>query len=131
MEPVDDDRLRPRVHGCEVRHKSFKMNNNNTTSPVDNNKVMDVRPIPCSIKHGLILKTWRDLAVGDYFILLNDHDPVPLRYQFQAEFPGMCQWEYLEQGPEDFRVRITKLKVTSENHVHESPSVYGCSAQHN
>ena len=40
---------------------------------------MDVRPIPCSIKHGLILKTWRELPVGDYFILLNDHDPVPLR----------------------------------------------------
>ena len=102
--------------------------NNTTTSLIDNNKVMDVRPIPCSIKHGLILKTWRDLAVGDYFILLNDHDPVPLRYQFMAEFPGMIHWEYLEQGPEDFRVKIQKLKAAPENHVHADPSVYGCSA---
>ncbi len=79
-----------------------------TESLLDNNKVMDVRPIPCSIKHGLILKTWFNLPVGEHFILLNDHDPVPLRYQFEAEFPGAVTWEYLERGPEDFRVKITK-----------------------
>ncbi len=70
---------------------------------------MDVRPIPCSIKHGLILQTWFNLPVGDHFILLNDHDPVPLRYQFQAEFGQAFTWDYLERGPEDFRVKITKL----------------------
>jgi uncharacterized protein (DUF2249 family) len=72
--------------------------------------VMDVRPIPCSIKHRLILKRWRELPVGDFFILLNDHDPVPLYYQFAAEFPNAFTWEHLERGPEDFRVKITKLK---------------------
>ncbi len=80
---------------------------------LDKDKVMDVRPIPCSIKHGLILKTWHELPVGDYFILLNDHDPVPLKYQFQAEFPGAFTWDYVEQGPEDFRVRITKTAAVS------------------
>lgn len=70
---------------------------------------MDVRPIPCSTKHGKILQRWFSLPVGDYFILLNDHDPVPLRYQFEAEFPGAFTWEHLERGPEDFRVKITKL----------------------
>ena len=76
-------------------------------------KVMDVRPIPCSIKHGLILQTWFNLPVGDYFILLNDHDPVPLRYQFQAEFGQAFNWEYVERGPEDFRVKITKLAAVA------------------
>jgi uncharacterized protein (DUF2249 family) len=89
---------------------------------------MDVRPIPCSIKHGLILKTWRDLPVGSFFILLNDHDPVPLRYQFAAEFPGAFTWEYLEQGPEDYRVKITKTKPLQDGHVHTPPSAYGCSS---
>ena len=64
-------------------------------------KVMDVRLIPCSVKHGLILKTWRELPVGDHFILRNDHDPVPLRDQFEAEYPGAFTWDYLERGPED------------------------------
>ena len=80
-----------------------------TESIIGKDKVMDVRPIPCSIKHGLILKTWRELPVGDHFILLNDHDPVPLRYQFDAEFPGACAWEYLEQGPAGARPSESQL----------------------
>jgi uncharacterized protein (DUF2249 family) len=73
-------------------------------------KVMDVRPIPCSIKHGMIIKTWLALPTGDHFILLNDHDPVPLFYQFSAEWPGAFTWEHLVKGPEEFRVKITRIK---------------------
>ncbi len=82
-----------------------------TAKLLDANKVMDVRPIPCSIKHGLIIRTWMELPVGDYFILLNDHDPVPLYYQFTAEFGDAVRWEYVERGPEDFRVKISKVKA--------------------
>ena len=39
---------------------------------------------------------------------MNDHDPKPLRYQFEAELPGTFTWEYLEEGPEAWRVRIGK-----------------------
>ena len=81
-----------------------------TESIIGADRVMDVRPIPCSVKHGLILKTWRELPVGDHFILLNDHDPVPLRYQFEAEFPGTFTWEYAHRQPDDVGVKITKLK---------------------
>lgn len=98
-----------------------------TTPLMGPDKVMDVRPIPCSIKHGLIFKTWRELAVGDHFILLNDHDPVPLRYQFEAEFPGACSWEYVERGPEEFRVKITKVKALTDA-LSASPSAHSCSA---
>lgn len=73
--------------------------------------VLDVRPIPGRIKHSTIFQRWFDLPVGGHFILLNDHDPVPLRYQFEGQFAGAFSWEYLEQGPEDFRVKITKLKA--------------------
>lgn len=70
----------------------------------------DVRAIPCRVKHGQIFQRWHDLPVGSHFILVNDHDPIPLRYQFEAEFGGAFTWEYLEQGPEQFRVKIAKLK---------------------
>ena len=101
--------------------------NTQTASVIGADKVMDVRPIPCSIKHGLILRTWRELPVGDHFILLNDHDPVPLRYQFEAEFPGAFTWDYLERGPEDFRVKLTKLQELPPPVA--SPQSYGCSGQ--
>ena len=73
-------------------------------------RVMDVRPIPCSVKHGLIIQTWLDLPVGGHFILLNDHDPVPLYYQFSAQWPGAFTWEHLVKGPDESRVKITKIK---------------------
>ncbi len=76
--------------------------------------VMDVRPIPCSIKHGLIIQTWLQLPVGDFFILLNDHDPVPLYYQFTAQWPGTFAWEHLVREPDEVRVKITKLKPLEE-----------------
>src|SRR5690348_16368678 len=86
----------------------------NLTAPklIDSDKVMDVRLIPCPIKHGMIIKNWLDLAVGDHFILLNDHDPVPLYYQISAEWPGTFTWEHLVKGPTEFRVKIKKLKPT-------------------
>ncbi|HVU27131.1 MAG TPA: DUF2249 domain-containing protein [Verrucomicrobiae bacterium] len=71
---------------------------------------MDVRPIPCSIKHGQIIQKWLDLAVGDYFVLLNDHDPVPLYYQFAAEWPQAFSWEHFKRGPDEFLVKVTKQK---------------------
>jgi len=77
---------------------------------IGTDRVMDVRPIPCSIKHGLIIRTWLGLPVNEHFILLNDHDPVPLHYQFAAQWPGAFTWEHLVKGPEEYRVKITKLK---------------------
>src|SRR5262252_4884769 len=91
------------------------MNTNRETAENTNligpDRVMDVRTIPCSIKHGLIIQTWIDLPVGEYFILLNDHDPVPLYYQFSAQWPGTFTWQHLVKEPQEVRVKITKLKA--------------------
>ena len=84
--------------------------NTQLPSVIGADKVMDVRPIPCSVKHGLIIKQWLELPVGGHFILLNDHDPVPLYYQFAAQWPDTFTWEHLVKGPAEFRIKITKLK---------------------
>lgn len=73
----------------------------------------DVREIPCRVKHGQIFQRWLDLPVGSHFVLVNDHDPVPLYYQFAAQFPGAFNWEYVLRGPDEFQVRITKLAAIS------------------
>lgn len=68
----------------------------------------DVREIPCRVKHAQIFQRWAELPVGQHFVLINDHDPVPLWYQFSAQFPGAFGWDYLLRGPDEFRVKITK-----------------------
>jgi uncharacterized protein (DUF2249 family) len=99
----------------------MKMNINiQPTIPLGPDKVMDVRPIPCSIKHGLIIQTWLALPAGDHFILLNDHDPVPLYYQFAAQWPGSFTWEHLVKGPDEFRVKITKIRALTPEPGEES-----------
>ena len=49
---------------------------------------LDVREIAPRDRHPLILGTFDRLGPGESFILLNDHDPKPLYYQFQAEQTG-------------------------------------------
>lgn len=77
-----------------------------TTPVID---TVDVRTIIPRERHPLIFKAFRDLAPGESFVLVNDHDPKPLRYQFQAELGEPFQWDYLEAGPEVWRVRIGKF----------------------
>lgn len=71
---------------------------------------LDVRQIPPPRRHPMIFQTFEALQAGEAFVLVNDHDPKPLYYQFQAERRGQFTWEYLEQGPEVWRVQIGKTK---------------------
>ncbi|HEY8487383.1 MAG TPA: DUF2249 domain-containing protein [Limnochordales bacterium] len=68
--------------------------------------VLDVRPLPPARRHPLIFQAFDALGPGQWLELVNDHDPRPLYYQFAAERAGTFTWEYLEQGPHVWRVRI-------------------------
>ena len=46
-------------------------------------RTLDVRVIPPREKHPTIFTTFSALAPGESFVLVNDHDPKPLRYQFE------------------------------------------------
>jgi uncharacterized protein (DUF2249 family) len=72
-------------------------------------RVLDVRVIPPREKHPAIFETFKALEPGGSFVLVNDHDPKPLRYQFEYEHAGEFGWEYLEQGPEVWRVEISRV----------------------
>lgn len=101
----------------------------NPSTPTIDLTHFDVRAIPCRIKHGLIFQRWFDLPVGDHFVLINDHDPVPLRYQFAAQFPDAFSWDYLASGPDEFHVKITKLApVAAPPPPANSPAPVGTTA---
>ena len=67
---------------------------------------LDVRDLPPARRHESIFAAYQALAPGAGFVLVNDHDPKPLRYQFEAEHAGQFTWDYLEAGPQTWRVRI-------------------------
>lgn len=73
---------------------------------------LDVRKIAPRQKHPAIMSLFNGLQPGQSFTLINDHDPAPLYYQFNALYPGQFAWEYLESGPEVWRVRIGRTEAT-------------------
>lgn len=73
--------------------------------------LLDVRELAPARRHQLIFETFLNLSPGEAFILVNDHDPKPLYYQFAAEYPDAFTWHDLEEGPEVWRVRIGRREA--------------------
>jgi len=68
--------------------------------------VFDVREMAPKLRHPKIFQTFDALEPGASFILVNDHDPKPLVYQFTFERPEVFHWRDREEGPEVWRVEI-------------------------
>lgn len=75
-------------------------------NPDVSSQVIDVRLIPPPQRHPLIFDTFDRLEPGESFMLVNDHEPRPLYYQFLHERADLFTWEYVEAGPALWRVRI-------------------------
>ena len=69
---------------------------------------LDVRVIPQRDKHPTIFRTFDALASGQAMVIVNDHDPRRLRDQFTAQRPDAFDWMYEEEGPDVWRVRISR-----------------------
>ncbi len=74
--------------------------------PVATGDELDVRTLPPAQRHQLIFSTIDRLGEGRQLTLVNDHDPLPLRYQLEATRGEAFSWEYMEEGPKTWRVRI-------------------------
>ena len=64
--------------------------------------------IEAKIRHPRILDAFDKLEAGEFLELTNDHDPKPLHYQFMMEREGTFSWEYLQEGPQEWKVAIGK-----------------------
>lgn len=65
----------------------------------------DIAP---KVRHIRIFREFDKLNSGEFMHLSNDHNPKPLYYQFMIEREGEFSWEYLEEGPDLWKVIIGK-----------------------
>lgn len=70
----------------------------------------DLRPFPPTERHDMFYKAFADTKPGEAFEFINDHDPIPLYYQMEAESEDPFRWEYIEKGPDQWKVRVIKTK---------------------
>lgn len=70
---------------------------------------LDVRALPHGQRHEIIFAQLNALGQGEALVIVNDHDPKPLRYQTAALWPDTFEWTYREAGPQVWRVAITRV----------------------
>ncbi|MBS1683091.1 MAG: iron-sulfur cluster repair di-iron protein [Bacteroidetes bacterium] len=71
--------------------------------------ILNVTELEPRQKHPTIFARFDILNEGQSVTILNDHDPKPLYYQLLGERGNIFSWEYLQEGPEWWRVKISKL----------------------
>lgn len=101
------DESRPEAVRVAIWHSLSTSNpepTNMSATPLE----LDVRVIPPREKHPTIFRTFDSLPVGSSMVIVNDHDPRPLKYQFAAERPDKFNWTYEAEGPDVWRVRIDR-----------------------
>jgi len=70
---------------------------------------LDVRPVEPKHRFERIMGTWEGLASGQAMQLIVDHDPKCMYYTLRAtRGDDAFLFEYLEQGPETWRVLVTR-----------------------
>lgn len=77
------------------------MNTNLTT--------LDLRDMHPIYRHDKIFELWEKMTPGEVLQIINDHNPKPLHYQFEAEQKGKYEWEPVEEGPKDWIVNIKRI----------------------
>ncbi|CAN5862525.1 hypothetical protein BH11BAC7_BH11BAC7_21550 [soil metagenome] len=69
-------------------------------------EIIDVTVIEPRRKHPFIFERFDALLPGGSFVIMNDHDPKPLYYQLLAERGEVVDWDYMENGPGTWKVKI-------------------------
>jgi len=78
------------------------------------NNFINVTLIEPKLKHPTIFRVFDDLKAGESLTIHNDHDPKPVYYQLLGERGDIFTWEYLEEGPEWWDVKVTKREDGQE-----------------
>lgn len=75
-----------------------------------NEFVIEAQKIDSKSRHAFIFESFDNLEGGDCIVIINSHDPLPLLRQFNETRPNQFVEEYLEKGPETWKLRLTKRK---------------------
>ena len=104
---------RPGIKGCILSGRVTFLDSQKEVNAMGKVEVLDLSSIMPFERHEKIFQMWDALKSGETLKIINDHDPKPLRYQFEAEYKNQYEWEYEQEGPKDWIVKIKK--ITSEN----------------
>jgi uncharacterized protein (DUF2249 family)/iron-sulfur cluster repair protein YtfE (RIC family) len=69
---------------------------------------LDARVVPHAIRHATVLGALDAVRAGGGMVLIAPHDPLPLLAQIEQRFPNDFTLDYLERGPEAWRIAFIR-----------------------
>lgn len=69
---------------------------------------LDARTVPHAIRHATIFGALDSVGIGEGMVLVAPHDPLPLLNQLEGRAPGRFSIDYLERGPEVWRLQFLR-----------------------
>ena len=75
---------------------------------------IDLRGRDLHERHPLVFTTFRGIDAFESLEVVTDRDPQPLYDRLTLEQPDAFAWEVVEDGPANWRTRITKLAAEHE-----------------
>jgi uncharacterized protein (DUF2249 family) len=69
---------------------------------------LDARAVPHAIRHATIFGALDSVQPGGGLVLVAPHDPLPLLAQVEQRAPGAFSVDYLERGPEAWRLSFIR-----------------------
>lgn len=76
----------------------------------DGTPILDVRPVPHSIRHATVFGALSAIRPGRSLILVAPHNPLPLLRQVADRENGAIEVTYLDEGTKEWRLRLTRQK---------------------
>lgn len=78
------------------------------TGICENERILNLPEIDQRHRHTVIFQLFEHLPRDRSLHLVSDHDPRLLHGQLEMKHGARCQWTYLEQGPDIWRVRLRR-----------------------
>ncbi len=69
---------------------------------------LDARLIPHAVRHAAIFGALEALPSGGSLVLIAPHNPLPLLAQLEERQPAAFAREYVQEGPEAWKIRLTR-----------------------
>jgi uncharacterized protein (DUF2249 family) len=88
--------------------------------PIKQARTLDVRPIPTWERHGRIFSAFADLRDHASLTIVTDHEPRPLRLQFEERHPNEFVWEQRNTGIGRWEVHLRRLPPAEESVVEQT-----------
>lgn len=70
---------------------------------------IDLRAVPIWERHPMIFAALDELAPGDDLVLVNDHEPLPLRLEIERTRPGAFSWSAIMTAGDAWEIAIERL----------------------